>query len=66
MQMPFRKQSWLRWILPPELRHFSAKRKMDQTMKLPQREFYTLNEVAARWGVPWPIFPAGRPLANWT
>ena len=24
--------------------------KMDQTMKLPQREFYTLHEVAARWG----------------
>jgi hypothetical protein len=23
---------------------------MDQTMKLPQREFYTLHEVAARWG----------------
>jgi hypothetical protein len=23
---------------------------MDHSMKLPQREFYTLNEVAARWG----------------
>ena len=23
---------------------------MDKTMKLPQREFYTLQEVAARWG----------------
>jgi len=23
---------------------------MNQTMKLPQREFYTLHEVAARWG----------------
>ena len=24
--------------------------KVNQTMKLPQREFYTLHEVAARWG----------------
>lgn len=32
------------------MRHFKAQGKMDQVMKLPQREFYTLNEVAARWG----------------